>query len=71
MPLIRSPGSRLRPLVAPGYPSFSTSAATVEAERTIRDGPRNDWSRDEIKSIYDCPILDLLFHGAQVHRHVH
>ncbi|CAL9181861.1 unnamed protein product [Musa hybrid cultivar] len=71
MPLIRSLGSRLRPLVAPGYPSFSTSAATVEAERTIRDGPRNDWSRDEIKSIYDCPILDLLFHGAQVHRHVH
>ncbi|THU48668.1 hypothetical protein C4D60_Mb06t01410 [Musa balbisiana] len=54
MPLIRSLGSRLRPLVAPGYPYFSTSAAAVVAERTIRD---------EIKSIYDCTILDLLFHG--------
>ncbi|CAK9166838.1 unnamed protein product [Ilex paraguariensis] len=50
--------------------SFS-SAASIEAERTIREGPRNEWSRDEIKSIYDSPLLDLLFHGAQVHRHAH
>ncbi|KAJ0034276.1 hypothetical protein Pint_25721 [Pistacia integerrima] len=47
------------------------SAAAVEAERTIREGPRHDWSKDEIKSIYDSPVLDLLFHGAQVHRHAH
>ncbi|KAH9624711.1 hypothetical protein KSS87_015610 [Heliosperma pusillum] len=52
--------------------SFSTSsAAAVLAERTIKDGPRYDWNRDEIKSIYDSPVLDLLFHGAQVHRHAH
>ncbi|XP_059427876.1 biotin synthase, mitochondrial isoform X2 [Corylus avellana] len=49
----------------------ASSAAAFEAERTIRDGPRNDWARDEIKSIYDSPVLDLLFHGAQVHRHAH
>ncbi|CAL9125974.1 unnamed protein product [Musa textilis] len=76
MILIRHLRWRLRPLAALSGPSFSTltasaSAAAVEAERTIRDGPRNDWSRDEIKSIYDSPILDLLFHGAQVHRHTH
>ncbi|GJS75601.1 biotin synthase, mitochondrial [Tanacetum coccineum] len=46
-----------------------SSAAAVEADRTIRQGPRNDWKRQEIKSIYDSPLLDLLFHGAQVHRH--
>ncbi|KAJ0093622.1 hypothetical protein Patl1_26298 [Pistacia atlantica] len=40
------------------------SAAAVEAERTIREGPRHDWSKDEIKSIYDSPVLDLLFHGT-------
>ncbi|KAL5703013.1 biotin synthase [Ranunculus cassubicifolius] len=51
--------------------SFSSSAASIQAERTIRDGPRNDWSKDEIKSVYDSPVLDLLFHGAQVHRHAH
>ncbi|KAH0889855.1 LOW QUALITY PROTEIN: hypothetical protein HID58_052284 [Brassica napus] len=49
----------------------SSSAASAEAERTIREGPRNDWSRDEIKAVYDSSVLELLFHGAQVHRHVH
>ncbi|CAL5414079.1 unnamed protein product [Camellia sinensis] len=44
--------------------SYSSSAAEIQAERTIRDGPRHDWTRDEIKSIYDSPLLDLLFHGT-------
>ncbi|KAK4854779.1 hypothetical protein QYF36_001145 [Acer negundo] len=50
---------------------YSSSAAAVEAERTVREGPRNDWTKPQIKSIYDSPVLDLLFHGAQVHRHAH
>ncbi|KAL5543284.1 hypothetical protein UlMin_010994 [Ulmus minor] len=50
--------------------SFS-SAAALQADRIIREGPRNDWTRDQIKAVYDSPILDLLFHGAQVHRHAH
>lgn len=50
---------------------YSASAAAVQAERTIKEGPRHDWTRPEIKSVYDSPILDLLFHGAQVHRHAH
>ncbi|KAL2629630.1 hypothetical protein R1flu_014316 [Riccia fluitans] len=51
--------------------SAYTSPATVAAENAIRDGPRNDWSREEIQAIYDSPLLDLLFYGAQVHRHSH
>ncbi|KAK4768591.1 hypothetical protein SAY87_003732 [Trapa incisa] len=51
--------------------SYTSSAAALYADRTIRDGPRSDWARDEIKSIYESPVLDLLFHGAQVHRHAH
>ncbi|XP_047981329.1 biotin synthase, mitochondrial-like [Salvia hispanica] len=51
--------------------NFSSSAAAVEAERCIKNGWRNDWKREEIKSIYDSPVLDLLFHAAQVHRHAH
>ncbi|XP_073154157.1 biotin synthase, mitochondrial [Henckelia pumila] len=51
--------------------SYSASAAAVEADRCIREGVRNDWKREEIKSIYDSPVLDLLFHAAQVHRHAH
>jgi hypothetical protein len=45
--------------------SFSTSsAAAIQAEKTIKNGPRNDWTKQEVKSIYDSPILDLLFHGV-------
>lgn len=69
--MIRSLRSRLLHQCSKSIQLFSTSVAAVESERTIRDGPRNDWTRGEIKSIYDSPILDLLFHGAQVHRHVH
>ncbi|KAK6930597.1 Radical SAM [Dillenia turbinata] len=60
----------IRPMIQVRVLQFSSaSAAAVEAERTIREGPRHDWNRHEIKSIYDSPLLDLLFHGAQVHRH--
>ncbi|KAF3778290.1 Biotin synthase [Nymphaea thermarum] len=51
--------------------SFSSSAAAVEAERAIREGPRSDWTRGSIRDIYDSPLLDLIFHGAQVHRQTH
>jgi hypothetical protein len=45
--------------------SFSTSsAAAIQAEKTIKNGPRNDWTKEQVKSIYDSPILDLLFHGV-------
>ncbi|KMZ67056.1 Biotin synthase [Zostera marina] len=47
------------------------SAAAVHSDKALREGPRNDWSKDEIKAVYDSPMLDLLFHGAQVHRHTH
>ncbi|CAL8992541.1 unnamed protein product [Prunus brigantina] len=65
---------QLRPSVAVLHSSFYSSlssAAAIQAERTIRQGPRNDWNRDEIKAVYGSPVLDLLFHGAQVHRHTH
>lgn len=44
--------------------SSSSSAASAEADRTIREGPRNDWTKDEINAVYDSPVLDLLFHGV-------
>lgn len=57
---VRRPSVHLRAAA-----SFSSSSsAAVEAERCIRDGARNDWKREEIKSIYDSPILDLLFHAV-------
>src|ERR1044071_44641 len=32
---------------------------------------RNDWTRDEIASIYNRPILDLIYEAATVHRQYH
>ncbi|KAL9260482.1 Biotin synthase, mitochondrial-like protein [Drosera capensis] len=53
------------------FSSYVSSPAAAEAERAIERGPRHDWARDEIGDVYRSPILDLLFHGAQVHRHAH
>ena len=32
---------------------------------------RNDWSFDEVKAIYDTPVLDLMYQAATVHRQHH
>ena len=32
---------------------------------------RNDWTKEEIKEIYDSPILELIYKGASVHRAYH
>jgi biotin synthase len=32
---------------------------------------RHDWSRAEIRAIYDAPLLDLVFRAASVHREHH
>eukprot|EP00850_Spirogloea_muscicola_P020175 SM000208S06345 [mRNA] locus=s208:235540:237351:- [translate_table: standard] len=34
-------------------------------------GPRTDWSRAEVQAVFDAPLMDLLYHGAQVHRRFH
>ena len=69
MLLARNLRSGLRPPLAAAAAAFSSapaaSAAAAEAERAIRDGPRNDWSRPEIQAVYDSPLLDLLFHGVR------
>ncbi|KAF9663246.1 hypothetical protein SADUNF_Sadunf17G0018400 [Salix dunnii] len=71
------PHIRLNVLTLSSLSYSSSSAAAIQAEKTIKDGPRNDWTREEIKDVYDSPLLDLLFHGvrsfysAQVHRYAH
>jgi len=32
---------------------------------------RNNWSREEVSSIYNAPLLDLVYRGATVHREFH
>lgn len=43
-----------------------TTAEALSAAALHANGPmRNDWSRDEIQSIYDSPLMDLLYHGVR------
>src|SRR5207253_4370993 len=35
------------------------------------DDLRHDWSCDEIRAVYDAPLLDLVFRAAAVHRRFH
>ncbi|KAL3567528.1 hypothetical protein D5086_030179 [Populus alba] len=65
------PHIRLNSITLSSLSYSSSSAAAIQAEKTIKGGPRNDWTRGEIKDVYDSPLLDLLFHGAQVHRYAH
>jgi len=30
---------------------------------------KNNWTREEIKDIYDSPLLDMVYRAAAVHRH--
>ena len=38
---------------------------------TVSAQPRNDWSKDEISSIYASPLLELIFAAAKIHRQCH
>ncbi|KAI9246370.1 biotin synthase [Sporodiniella umbellata] len=44
--------------------SGALSAAAVHSTSPMR----NDWSREEIQAIFDSPLMELLYHGAKVHR---
>ncbi|RKO85554.1 hypothetical protein BDK51DRAFT_23585 [Blyttiomyces helicus] len=43
------------------------SAAEIHSNGIVR----TDWSREEIRAVYDTPLLDLLFQAAKVHRAHH
>jgi biotin synthase len=56
------------------------SPAKAEAQNDAATGPRlspgntqvrTDWTREEIRALFDLPLLDLLFQAQQVHREHH
>ena len=36
-----------------------------------RSNARHDWRLDEVRALYDAPLLDLVFRAAEVHRRFH
>ena len=51
---------------------FSRSLATqLIPSRPINPTTRHNWRKEEIREIYDTPLLDLVFRSASVHRQHH
>ena len=48
-----------------------TSLAKNIIERAIQDAPRNDWTREEIRQIYETPLQKLMFMSQLQHHKYH
>jgi biotin synthase len=42
-------------------PQLSTPQSSVFENALAAEGPRNNWTREEIKEIYDTPLMRLAF----------
>lgn len=50
---------------------FSRTLATHTGRAQTTSATRHDWTKTEIRAIYDTPLLDLVFRSAAVHRQHH
>ncbi|KAM9921366.1 hypothetical protein OXX59_006558 [Metschnikowia pulcherrima] len=48
-----------------------TSSAKNIIERAIQEAPRNDWTREEIRQIYETPLQKLMFMSQLQHHKYH
>ncbi|KAH8100512.1 biotin synthase [Cristinia sonorae] len=49
----------------------AAQSRSLATHATTRAATRHDWTRQEIRAIYDSPLLDLVFRSAAVHREHH
>ena len=71
MMLVRVLGRRSLSTVVPTAAHVADSslvAAKAAAQASSSGLMRNDWTRPEVQTIYDAPLLELVFQAAQVHR---
>src|SRR6516225_669999 len=45
-----------------------TPAANSSLARCVSGAVRQDWTRTEIKALFDLPFPDLIFHAQRIHR---
>jgi len=55
-------------MASAAQPALATRAEDEERGGMQLAEHRNDWTREEIKAIYDLPLLELVFQAAAVHR---
>lgn len=63
------PPSQKVPL--PEFPSALDTKQSLLAQSAAATTPRNTWTPEEIKEIYNTPLLDLIYHSSTVHRRFH
>ncbi|KAK4554824.1 biotin synthase [Recurvomyces mirabilis] len=57
--------------VSPSAPPPPPEASNVLRDAVNSTGPRHDWTRDEIRDIYNTPLMELAFQSATLHRRFH
>ncbi|KAI7368106.1 Biotin [Hortaea werneckii] len=58
---------------SPPPPSFTGSEQTSDALRRAVEAtsPRYDWTKDEIRELYNTPLMELAFQSGTLHRRFH
>lgn len=70
--MFRAGPSTLRVVRLPMRRGLATVvAAEAQAQPAAALKTRHDWTKPEIKAIYDSPLLELVFRAASVHRAHH
>jgi biotin synthase len=50
---------------------LTRSLATHGAASTLAAPARHDWTKEEVKRVFDTPLIELVFRAASVHRQHH
>src|SRR4029077_11958887 len=51
-----------------GYTGFMSLAADASAHPPSFGSPRHDWTREEVRALFDLPFPELMFRAQSVHR---
>src|SRR5271170_7791980 len=57
-----------------GVSNMTNQSTVIENQSPAKEKSalvRNDWSLDEVRQIYEKPILELIFQAASTHRQFH
>jgi biotin synthase len=49
----------------------STPTTSCSSSSTIDRDIRNDWTRDEVRALFQLPLMDLVFRAQTIHRRYH
>lgn len=49
----------------------SSASSAILQKAASANAPRHDWSRDEIRAVYNTPLMELAFESGVLHRRFH